>query len=249
MLLRLSRSRISWERGAHWSPTTWKTSNRGRCSRAHSFRNPLIAWWKNSSPGPQGLAVQSSIWPRAEACRIGSAVERSPQLMSTTRWAPRMQTPGMAQEFNSGHGRHPLVGKHQRQLPAVDRQPLQPAQPYLRGVCADHLVVGPVALAQLPSRALRAAGSSSTAINTGRTMTLAPVGCPHGHTLSGDGRVWPVAICAGSPYLLWGCLELTRSALVDTLVEFGNSKGRITSQVVSLVPIAREPAPHAGLGC
>jgi hypothetical protein len=29
---------------------------------------------------------------------------------------------------------------------------------------------------------------------------------------------------------------LTCSALVDTLVEFGNSKGRMTSQVLSLVP-------------
>ena len=32
---------------------------------------------------------------------------------------------------------------------------------------------------------------------------------------------------------------MTRSALVDTLVEFGNSKGRITSQVVSLVPYSK----------
>jgi hypothetical protein len=104
-----------------------------------------------------------------------------------------MQAPDMARELNSGHGRHPLVGKHQRQLPAIVSQSLQPAQPHLRGGGADHLVVGPVALAQLPSRALGATAWSSTAIKHRPRHDRNSCGLSSPPTLSGDGRAWPVA--------------------------------------------------------
>jgi hypothetical protein len=105
---------------------------------------------KNSSEGPQGLAVQSSTWPRAAARRMDSAAERSPQLISATRCAPGCRPCTRLRKLGPAHGRHPLVSQHQAQLPAVVPELLEPAQPSLRGGGADHLVVGSVALVQLP---------------------------------------------------------------------------------------------------
>jgi hypothetical protein len=106
-------------------------------------------------PRPPGLGrpVVNPAKGRGLQDRLGGRaippVERSPQLVSSTRCAPGCRR--LAWPRNSTrYGRHPLVGKHQHQLPAVGLELLQPAQPSLRGGGADHLVVGAVALAQLP---------------------------------------------------------------------------------------------------
>jgi hypothetical protein len=106
-------------------------------------------------PRPPGLGrpVVNPAKGRGLQDRLGGRaippVERSPQLVSSTRCAPGCRR--LAWPRNSTrYGRHPLVGKHQHQLPAVGLELLQPAQPSLRGGGADHLVVSAVALAQLP---------------------------------------------------------------------------------------------------
>ena len=59
----------------------------------------------------------------------------------TRRWLSRRPATvrvGAGQELYPGHGGHPLVGQHQRHLPAVGSDLLQPLQRGLRVAVADH---------------------------------------------------------------------------------------------------------------
>jgi hypothetical protein len=60
-----------------------------------------------------------------------------------------MQAMGAGQERHPGHGGHPLIGQHQRDLPTGRLDLPEVAQPSLHVGFADHPVVGAVALVEL----------------------------------------------------------------------------------------------------